>query len=116
MAYQMTVKKVRDDKIKNYLQRLMQKNPGMNEMEAKRRAEATQFQVRPEEVPTRFPLIPVLVLLYVAGGVFALGRMPRTSMDSTCFTIPTGVYIGTVLLAGVLLATLHMTGGIIYTR
>ncbi len=72
----------------------------------------TPIEVRPGEIPRKFPLKTILVFLYAAGGVAALYRFHPVGPVRRRLTA--GPLIMTAGLAAGVLATLAITGGWLY--
>jgi hypothetical protein len=73
-AYYREEARIIDKKKEELLQRLRQINPELTQEEVKTQVENTSIHVDPEEVPRRFPLIPVVVILYTFGALTALKK------------------------------------------
>ena len=75
-----------------------------------RLAEQTSIAVDPDEVPQKFPLMPILAILYV-GGVFASLGGSRSGSSETMGPIPAALVFRLVALAALILGILAWSGG-----
>lgn len=112
VAWLVSVQKVKDDRSDQYLRQFMLKDKSLSEEEARQKVKGIPIEVNEEEVPRQFPMIPVLVLLYLAGGVGALKTIDSEGLPRQ--QISTGSLIWMVGLAAVVLLLLWGTGGWIY--
>jgi len=94
-------------------QKLQKTYPELTKEEIQARVDKTPIHVEPDEVPTRFPMIPVFLVLCLLGGSMAL---PNKKSSRAGPSIQPGAV--TVLmvcfLAIIVLATLTYTNGFIY--
>jgi hypothetical protein len=94
-------------------QKLQKTYPELTKEEIQARVDNTPIHVEPDEVPTRFPMIPVFLILCLLGGSMAL---PKKGSSRAGPPIQPGAV--TVLmvcfLAVIVLATLTYTNGFIY--
>jgi hypothetical protein len=112
-AYQHAKKKVKKMKIEALYRNLRENRPELSEAEVRRLVEQTSIVIKPDEVPKKFPLKPVIAILYTAGGLLALRRI-KSGMSDSIMRISTQPAIFTVALAGAVLGLLAWTGGWIY--
>ena len=113
-AYERSREEVIAQKRQALFAQLRAAHPQLTDQEIEALAEKTVIMVNPAEVPQRFPLIPVLTALFLAGGWLALKRQ-QTGMtppmpEAIGFLKP----IGFLFLATAVLALLIWTGGYIY--
>jgi hypothetical protein len=94
-------------------QRLQKIFPKLTQEEIQARVDRTHIHVEPDEVPTRFPMIPVFVIFCLLGGSTAL---PKRETSRAGPPIQPGAV--TVLMvcffAAIVLSTLTYTNGFIY--
>ena len=112
-AYQRAEKKVKKMKIEALYRNLRETRPELSEAEVRRLVEQTSIVIKPDEVPKKFPLKPVIAILYTAGGLLALRRI-KSGMSDSMMRISPQPAIFTVALAGAVLGLLAWTGGWIY--
>ena len=112
-AYYREEARVIERKKDELAQRLQKTYPELTQEEIQARVDSTHIHVEPDEVPTRFPMIPVFVILCLFGGSTAL---PKRKTRRAGPPIQPGV--ATVLmvcfLAAIALSTLTYTNGFIY--
>jgi hypothetical protein len=70
--YQREATKIIEKKKKELAQRIKTVRPELTEAEIQAQVDNTPIHVEPEEVPVKFPMIPVLVVLFLLGGLTAL--------------------------------------------
>lgn len=92
------------------LRRLQRAHPERSEAEVRRLVEETPIRIRPEEVPQKPSLKPVLAVLFGAGGIIALGRV-RLAGCRFIRRLQAGPILVSSLLAAAVLAWLAWTGG-----
>jgi hypothetical protein len=76
-------------------------------------AEQTPITVDPGEVPRRFPLMPILAILYL-GGVLASVGGRRSALPAKIPPLSLGPFFRSAALAGIVLAILLWSGGWLY--
>jgi hypothetical protein len=113
LARQRAENEVRNKKMEELYRKVRDSNPGLSEGEIQRLVEHTPVVVEPNEIPQRFPLVPVMALLYVGGALLAIRRVKLQCCDSVKRLAPLHTIL-TVSLAGAVLALLAWTGGWIY--
>jgi hypothetical protein len=79
-------------------------HPGMSEAELRRLVEATLAPLRPGDVPSKFPLTPVLALIFAAGGAAGLATVRPSSGPPSRPPSIRAVALATALAAFVLAA------------
>ena len=112
-AYYREEARVIERKKDELAQRLQKTYPELTQEEIRARMDSTHIHVEPDEVPTRFPMIPVFVIFCLLGGLTAL---PKSEPIRASPPMQAGV--ATVLmvcfLAAIVLFTLAYTNGFIY--
>jgi hypothetical protein len=112
-AYKRAEEEVIKRKVEELFRRLRESHPELSETEIQRLVERTPIVVNPDEVPKKFPLKPVIAILYAAGALMAL-RGVREGVPDSHPGVDTRSFIMAVALAGAALGALVMTGGWIY--
>jgi len=112
-AYRKAEREVRLVKIMELFNRLRESSPELSEEEVRQLVKKTPVMVKPEEVPQKFPLKPVILFLYFAGAFFALRGVKDTGISSSIRINPKTVFL-TVFLAMAGLCILAWTGGWIF--
>jgi hypothetical protein len=113
LAYERAEREVLEEKKDRLFRSLRKSRPELSAEEVRRMVARTPIRVRPEEVPERVPLRPVLGLLFALGALFALkrakadGSLSRAPVDLRATTLA-------VVLALAVLAVLAWTGGWVY--
>ncbi len=110
LAYQRAEKEVRDHKRNELHRRLRESHPELSETDVERMVERTPIVVKPHEVPKKFPLKPIIAILYSGGALLAL-RNVKKSMSSSLVRIDPRFVILAVVLAATALGVLAWTGG-----
>jgi hypothetical protein len=90
--------------------RIQREQPELGEDEVGRLVEKTPIHIRPEEIPQRPPLKPMLAVLFGAGGILALGCADSTGTGPRRRLRPRSILLSSFLAAGVLVL-LGWTGG-----
>jgi hypothetical protein len=93
--------------------KLREAHPGLGAEAVRRMAEQTSIAVDPQEVPQRFPLLPVLAILYL-GGILASVGSGRSELARGIPSISRGRVRGSAVLAGVVLGILVWSNGWLY--
>jgi hypothetical protein len=93
--------------------KLREAHPELSAEAVRRMAEQTSIAVDPEEVPRRFPLMPILAILYL-GGVLASAGGRRSGSPERIPPISLGLLCWTAALAGMVLGILVWSGGWLY--
>ncbi|MFH1023082.1 MAG: hypothetical protein V1809_06810 [Planctomycetota bacterium] len=114
-ARERSVEEARQRKIEAVAAGIRRAHPDFPEDRVRREAATTPVVVRPEEVPSRFPLIPVLALLLAAGGVAALATVkPGESVPAASplrfpsrRTVALATGLAALVLGGIYLGTSH---------
>lgn len=103
------VVRAKEEALADHLRRTI---PGLSQDRIREIVERTPIEVRPEEVPRKFPLKAALAFLYGIGGMAALIRLrPPAPVRRR---LNAGPLILTVGLAAGVLAALAITGGWLY--
>ena len=114
LAYQRAEKEVREIKKEELYRSLRKSRPELPEEDARELVEKMPIIVEPDDVPKKFPLIPIIVVLYAAGALFALQNTKGGMVDSYERIAPrSGIFA--VALAGAILGVLAWTGGWIWS-
>jgi hypothetical protein len=112
-AHMRAEQNIRKEKAEAIYRRYKSARPELTEEEIRVLVEQTPIVVRPEEIPKKFPLKPVIALLFVLGGIGALWRVePRGGVMRMPLSKKTVVFV--VGLALSVLVFLTLTGGWIY--
>jgi len=113
LAHERAVQDIREAKKKAQYETLRAKYPELTNEEVRIMAEKTRIIIRPEEVPKKFPLKPVIAFLYLVGGMLAsLNVKEQVPSSSKQISLQATLFI--VVLAGSLLVYLAWTGGWVY--
>ena len=112
-AYYREEARVIERKKDELTQRLQKTYPELTQEEIQARVDSAHIHVEPDEVPTRFPMIPVFMILCLLGGSTAL---PKRETGRAGSSIQPGVatVLMTCFLAAIVLFTLTYTNGFIY--
>lgn len=113
LAYQRAEREVRVLKAEKLKRELRKAHPGLSETEIRRIARRTTIVVRPDEVPTRLPLKPVIAFLYAAGALFALKTGKRGVSEMPGHITPESAIL-VIAAASALMGLLAWTDGWIY--
>lgn len=115
LAYLQAQERVRKEKQEALARQLQAAHPDWGEEELRRQIARTPVRVRPDEVPRRFPLMPVLALAQIAGALVALRKGEAGSILSVTLIRPGPIlfYLG---LATAVLGALIWWGGWIWSR
>ncbi len=112
-AYYREEARVIERKKDELAQRLQKIYPELTQEEIRARVDSAHIHVEPDEVPTRFPMIPVFVIFCLLGGSAALLKRETIRAGP-----PKQPLVATVLmvcfLAAIVLVTLTYTNGFIY--
>lgn len=87
--------------------------PGITEEQVRLILKHTPIEIRPEDVPRKFPLKAVLAFLYAMGAIAAI-RLAAPTSRSEGEALPATALITASGLAAITLATLAIIGGWIY--
>ena len=112
-AYYRAEARVIERKKDELAQRLQKTYPELTQEEIQARVDSTPIHVEPDEVPTRFPMIPVFVILCLLGGSTALPKR-ETSRGGPPIQPGAATILIVCLLAAIVLSTLTYTNGFIY--
>ena len=112
-AYERAREEVMKGKKEALFRRLRESHPELSETEVQRLVERTPIIIRPDEVPKRFPLKPVIAILYAGGALMALRRVKEGPSGSLVRIAPRTTIVA-VALAVAVLGVLVWTGGWIY--
>jgi hypothetical protein len=94
-------------------QKLQKTYPELTKAEIQARVGNTPIHVEPDEVPTRFPMIPVFLILCLLGGSMALPKK-KSSRAGPPIQPGAATVLVVCFLAVIALATLTYTNGFIY--
>ena len=111
-AYHREEARIIEKKKEELAQRLRETYPELTQEEVQAQVDNTSILVDPEEVPTRFPMIPVLVILCTLGALAALKE--KTDSENFPIQLRVATVLVVCLLAVFVVATLAYTGGTIY--
>jgi hypothetical protein len=109
-AYARAEEEVRQRKTEEAIAAVRAEHPELTAEEAARRVDVSAIEVGPEEVPTRFPLVPVIAILYMAGGATGLARA-KPAAEGQRVTVAPRTVAAITLVAAAVLAQLAGTGG-----
>lgn len=112
-AYYRAEARVIERKKNELAQRLQKTYPELTQEEIQARVDSTHIRVEPEDVPTRFPIIPVFVIFCLFGGSTALPKR-RTSRGAPPIQPGAATVLMVCFLAAIVLSTLTYTNGFIY--
>ena len=112
-AFNRAEKEVRKEKMEDLFRRLRKSYPELSDAEVRQMVNRTPIVIRPDEVPKKFPIKPVIAILYAAGALLAL-RSVKGDMSFSLVRISPRSMVLTVTLAGAVLGVLAFTGGWIY--
>jgi hypothetical protein len=112
-AYYREEARVIERKKDELAQRLQKTYPELTQEEIQARVDSTHIHVEPDEVPTRFPMIPVFVILCLLGGSTALPKR-ETSRAGPPMQPGAATVLMVCFLAAIVLSTLTYTNGFIY--
>ncbi|MDP6178508.1 MAG: hypothetical protein QGG48_01295 [Desulfatiglandales bacterium] len=112
-AYQRAEEDVRKWKVEELFGNLRESHPQLSKTEIQRLVERTPIVVNPDEVPKKFPLKPVIAILYAAGALLALRGMREGVPDAHPW-VDTRSFVIAVALAVAVLGALVMSGGWVY--
>jgi hypothetical protein len=104
---------VKKQKTEQLARTLRESHPEWSAEEIRLYMEKEPVTVREHEVPRKFPLKPVIALLFLAGAVLAAGRPQRSDGGRRPAITPRTV-APAVLLSALVLALLMGTGGWVY--
>jgi hypothetical protein len=110
LAFQNAQREALKTKVEALYKKFRETHPELSDDEVRRLAEQTPAIVKPDEVPKRFPLPPVIAILYTAGALLALWRT-KGVMSGSIIRISPRSAIFSVALAGAVLGLLVWTGG-----
>ena len=113
LAYQRAEHEIRQMKIDARYRELRKSYPNLTEDAARRMARETPILIEPGEVPQKFPLKPVIALLYLLGGLSALGNVEGGARHAP-HTFRKRTVTLCVTLAFALLAMLWCTDGWVF--
>ena len=111
-AYHREEARIIEKKKEELAQQLRKTYPELTQQEVQTQVENTPIHVAPEEVPTRFPMIPVIVILCTFGALTALKK--ETGRKSFPIQPKALTILVLCFLAVIIVATLAYTDGIIY--
>lgn len=112
IAYQRAEKEVRRVKKQLLYRTLRESHPEWTDEEIRRSVEKTPIMVKPEEVPKKFLLKPVIAFLYITGGIVAV--LFKRGPGETFMRISPRSAIWVAVLAGAVLGVLGWTEGWIW--
>ena len=112
-AYYREEARVIERKKDELAQRLQKTYPELTQEEIRARVDSTHIHVETDEVPTRFPMIPVFVLFCLLGGSTALQKR-ETSRAGPSIQPGAATVLMVCFLAAIVLSTLTYTNGFIY--
>ncbi len=112
-AYQEAKQRVLRTKREALAAKLREIYPELSAEAASRMAEQASVAVDPGEVPQRFPLMPILAILYVGGGMVSVG-VERSALPGGISQISLGQVWRSVALVGITLGILAWSGGWLY--
>ena len=112
-AYYREEARVIERKKDELAQRLQKTYPDLTQEEIQARVDSTHIHVEPDEVPTRFPMIPVFVILCLFGGSTALPKR-KTRRAGPLIQPGVATVLMVCFLAAIALSALTYTNGFIY--
>ncbi|MBW1765636.1 MAG: M50 family metallopeptidase [Deltaproteobacteria bacterium] len=110
LAFQRAEREVRKIKTEALYRKLCETRPELSDDGIRRLVEQTPIVIIPDEVPKKFPLPPVIAILYTAGALLALWRTKGGMPGSIIRISPRSVFFSAAL-AGAILGLLAWTGG-----
>jgi len=115
-AYQREATRIIEKKKEELAQRIRAVHPELTEAEIQARVNDTPIHVSRDEVPEKFPMVPVLAILFLLGALTALkkGEMERMKREDTvAHPKPEAVFL-LCLLAVIVISALALRGETIY--
>lgn len=112
-SYARAEAEVRERKREEAVAQARAEHPELSDEEIRRQVEQTPIVVRPEDVPTKFPLAPAIAALYAMGALAALRRVKPADPDATATVSPKAALIAAAL-AALVLGALALVNGKVY--
>ncbi len=94
-------------------QRLLKENPKLTDEQLRSILDKTPVIVEPDEVPAKFPLLPVLGIFLAIGGIFGIGGQKIIIPDIIAPLNEKFIFLFAILSV-LVIAVLASTGGVIY--
>jgi hypothetical protein len=113
-AYHREEARIIEKKKEELAQQLRETYPELTQEKVQTQVDNTPIHVDPKEVPTRFPMIPVLVILYTFGALTALKE--ETGRKNFPIQPKALTVLVVCFLAVIVVATLAYTDGTIYNK
>jgi len=113
LAYRQAEERIRELKKKELARKIRESSSELSEDEIRGLVESAEIFVRPEEVPKKFPLKPVLAVFCAGGALFGLRNAKREDLGSPVRISP-GSLLLALSLAGTVLGFLLYRDGWIY--
>ncbi len=110
LAYKAAENKIRKQRIHALVKQLRDAHPEWTAEEIQKVVKRTPIVIKPQEVPTKFPLKPVLAVLFAIGGLWALWKTIEVPKAKNLRIDVRSVVLSTLLAAAVI-AILAWTGG-----
>ena len=113
-AYKRAETRVLEIKKTELSERLLKENPELTDEQLRSILEKIPVVVEPDEVPVKFPMLPVLAGLLITGGLFGIGRK-KTRISDGNVRLNQNVVFLFVLVSILVIIILSYTDGLIYT-
>ena len=91
--------------------KLREAHPELSAEAVRRMAEKTSISVDPGEVPRRFPLMPILAILYLGGVLASIQRGKKSALSGRVPPLSSGRICWWAMLAVIVLGVLSLSGG-----
>jgi hypothetical protein len=115
VAYQREATKIIEKKKKELAQQIRTGHPELTEDEIQSRVGNTSIHVQPNEVPLKFPMVPVLAFLFLTGGLTALKKREIDAEGSLVQPKAVTVFL-LFLLAAIVILALGLRDETVYER
>ncbi len=112
-AFQREKARILETKRQELFSKIQKENPELTKIEILAIIENAGIQVDPNEVPKKLPILPMIMVLYLIGGMAALFKKPKYTETSNFRTNIWEVLLY-CLIATVVVSILAYTGGYIY--
>ncbi len=113
-AYEEDKRRVLHAKREALAAKLREAHPELSAEAVRRMAEQASIAVDPGEVPRRFPLMPILAVLYLGGVLASIGGGGRSALPRRIPRLSPGLVCWWAALAGIVLGVLMWSEGWLY--